>query len=180
MFAFIAGSSRVFVGQLGLSPTQYGLVFGVIVSGLIGGAIFTNRTIMKFGPEKIVAIGTSLVAVGGCLSLVVHQLIGPSVIGMMLPQVLLTLGGGMVLPGSVAGAVIPNPTRAGLAAGFIGFAQMAGATVSGLLLSRLQDDTALPMIALNMGFAVAGFLIFRIIRSQNAKAVQGLLADIGK
>jgi len=177
MFCFIAGSSRVFVGQLGLSPTQYGLVFGGIVSGLIAGAIFTNRSIMKFGPEKVVAIGTSLVAVGACLTLVIHALIGPSVAGLLLPQLVLTLGGGMVLPGSVAGAVIPNPTRAGLAAGFVGFAQMAGATVSGLLLSRLQDDTAVPMIALNVVFAVAGFLIFRIMRAQKAKAAQVALAE---
>lgn len=177
MFCFIAGSSRVFVGQLGLSPTQYGLVFGAIVSGLIAGAIFTNRSIMKFGPEKVVAIGTSLVAVGACLTLVIFEIAGPSVAGMLLPQLLLTLGAGMVLPGSVAGAVIPNPTRAGLAAGFVGFAQMAGATVSGLLLSRLQDDTALPMIALNVVFAVAGFLIFRIIHRSNAKAAQAALAE---
>ncbi|UVJ46570.1 multidrug effflux MFS transporter [Pseudomonas sp. LS1212] len=177
MFSFIAGSSRVFVGHLGLSPTQYGLVFGGIVSGLIAGAIFTNRTIMKFGPEKIVTIGTSLVAVGACLALVIHEFTGPTVAGLMLPQVVLTLGAGMVLPGSVAGAVIPNPTRAGLAAGFIGFAQMAGATVSGLLLSHLQDDTAFPMVALNSAFAVAGFLIFRILRSQKAKAAQVALAE---
>ena len=172
MFSFIAGSSRVLVGQLGLSPTQYGLVFGGIVSGLIAGAIFSNRTIMKFGPEKIVAIGTSLVAVGAGSVLVLHELIGPSVAGLMLPQMVLTLGSGMVLPGSVAGAVIPNPTRAGLAAGFIGFAQMAGATVSGLLLSRLQDDTAFPMVALNAAFGVAGFLIFWIMRARKTNAVQ--------
>ena len=65
-----------------------------------------------------------------------------------------------------SGAVIPNPTRAGLAAGFIGFSQMAGATVSGLLLSHLQDNTAFPMVALNSAFAVAGFLVFRIMRAK--------------
>ncbi|WP_130907230.1 multidrug effflux MFS transporter [Pseudomonas sp. Sample_16] len=173
MFSFIAGSSRVLVGQLGLSPTQYGLVFGGIVSGLIAGAIFTNRTIIKYGPEKIVAIGTSLVAVGAGSGLILHELIGPSVAGLMLPQMLLTLGSGMVLPGSVAGAVIPNPTRAGLAAGFIGFSQMAGATVSGLLLSHLQDNTAFPMVALNSAFAVAGFLVFRIMRAKKGTAKKG-------
>ncbi|MNE72969.1 multidrug resistance protein D [compost metagenome] len=167
----------MFIGQLGLSPTQYGLVFGAIVSGLIGGAIFTNRTIVKIGPDKVVTIGISLVAVGACLSMAIHQLIGPSVAGLMLPQVLLTLGAGMVLPGSVAGAVIPNPTRAGLAAGFIGFAQMAGATISGLLLSQMQNDTAMPMLALNVAFSVAGFLAFRMIQLQKAKAAQSVLAQ---
>lgn len=172
MFSFIAGSSRVFVGQLGLSPTQYGLVFGGIVSGLIAGAIYTNRTIIQSGPEKIVAIGTGLVAIGASLSLVFHQIAGPSVAGLMLPQMLLTLGAGMVLPGSVAGAVIPNPARAGLAAGFIGFAQMAGATVSGLLLSRLQDDTAFAMVALNAAFAVCGFVMFRVMLAHKHRAAK--------
>ncbi|MNY44395.1 multidrug resistance protein D [compost metagenome] len=132
---------------------------------------------MKFGPQKVVTIGISLVAAGACLSLLIQQLFGVSVAGLMLPQIVLTLGAGMVLPGSVAGAVIPNPTRAGLAAGFIGFAQMAGATVSGLLLSQLQDDTAVPMIALNVAFAVAGFLLFRIILSHNAKVARAALAE---
>lgn len=177
MFSFIAGSSRVFVGQLGLSPTQYGLLFGGIVSGLIAGAIYTNRTIIKSGPEKIVALGTALVAIGASLSFIIHQFAGPSVTGLMLPQVLLTLGAGMVLPGSVAGAVIPNPTRAGLAAGFIGFAQMAGATVAGLLLSRLQDDTAFAMVALNAAFAIAGFVIFRIMLARKPRAAKLALGE---
>ena len=177
MFSFIAGSSRVFVGQLGLSPTQYGLLFGSIVSGLIAGAVYTNRTIIKSGPERIVALGTGLVAAGASLSFIIQQLAGPSVTGLMLPQVLLTLGAGMVLPGSVAGAVIPNPTRAGLAAGFIGFAQMTGATVAGLLLSRLQDDTAFAMVALNAAFAVAGFVVFRIMLARKSRAAKLALGE---
>lgn len=83
----------------------------------------------------------------------------------------------MVLPGSVAGAVIPNPTRAGLAAGFIGFAQMAGATVAGLLLSRLQDDTAFAMVALNAAFAIAGFVIFRIMLARKPRAAKLALGE---
>ena len=73
--------------------------------------------------------------------------------------------------------MIPNPTRAGLAAGFIGFAQMAGATISGLLLSRLQDDSALPMVALNAAFAVAGFLAFRVMRARKAPTAKAALAE---
>lgn len=171
MFCVIAGSSRVFVGQLGLSPTQYGLVFGGIVSGLIAGAILSNRLILKWGPARLVGMGTALVATGAVLTLAILLATGPSVPGLLLPQVLLTLGAGMVLPGSVAGAVIPNPTRAGLAAGFIGFAQMAGATLSGLLLSALQNDSALPMIGLNVTFALAAFGLFRLARAHQARAV---------
>jgi len=168
MFAVIAGSSAVYIGLLDLSPAQYGITFGTIVSALIAGALFTQRRIMQLGPEKIVAIGVALVAAGAVATLLVYLLFGLSLLGLSLPQVLVTLGGGMLLPASVAGAVIPNAHRAGLAAGFMGFAQMAGATCSGVLLSLLADGTAWPMVLLNTLFALAAFSAFHLLRPRPA------------
>jgi len=164
MFCFIAGAPAVFVGLLGQTPTQYGLTFGGIVSGLIVGAIFTQRMIARLGPERIVAIGSGLVGAGALTTLVIHEFVGLSIVGLFVPQLLVTLGGGMVLPASVAGAVMPNAHRAGLAAGFMGFAQMAGATVAGLVLSPLQDGTALPMLALHGVFAALALAAFHLLR----------------
>ncbi|MDP3813971.1 MFS transporter [Pseudomonas sp.] len=166
MFAVIAGSSAVYIGLLGLSSAQYGITFGSIVSGLIAGAWFTQRRIMRLGAEKIVGIGVGLVATGALLTVLVYQYVGLSVLGLSLPQVLVTLGGGMLLPAAVAGAVLPNAQRAGLAAGFMGFAQMAGATCSGLLLSLLQDGTAWPMVILHGLFAGAAFAAFHLLRQR--------------
>ena len=87
---------------------------------------------------------------------------------MELVWVLYTWVGCMLLRGSVAGAVIPNAHRAGLAAGFMGFAQMAGATCSGVLLSLLADGSAWPMVLLNTLFAVAAFCAFHLLRSRPA------------
>lgn len=177
MFSVIAGSSAVFVGLLGLTAAQYGLTFAGIVSGLIVGAIFTRRMISVLGPEKIVAIGTSLVAAGAVATLAVYELMGLSTIGLFAPQVLVTLGGGMVLPASVAGAVMPNAHRAGLAAGFMGFAQMAGATFAGLVLSSLQDGTAFPMVASHFAFAITAFAVFHLMRSRRAEFAAVPLPD---
>ena len=163
MFCVIAGSSTVYIKLLGLSPAEYGLTFGSIVSGLIAGALFTQRKIMQLGPQRIVAIGVTLVAAGAALTLLVHALFGLSVLGLSLPQVLVTVGGGMVLPASVAGAVIPNAHRAGLAAGFMGFSQMAGATLAGVLLTHLQDGTSWPMVLLHGLFAAAAFAAFSLL-----------------
>ena len=169
MFCVIAGSSTVYIKLLGLSAAEYGLTFGAIVSGLIAGALFTQRKILQFGPQRIVAIGVALVAAGASLTLLVHGLFGLSVLGLSLPQVLVTLGGGMVLPAAVAGAVIPNAHRAGLAAGFMGFAQMAGATLAGVLLGQLQDGTSWPMVLLHSLFAIAAFAAFHLLsRGVNA------------
>lgn len=169
MFAVIAGSSSVYTLLLGLSSAEYGLTFGGIVSGLIIGALFTRRTIMRIGSERVVAIGVGLVASGAVMTLVVYQLFGLSVLGLSLPQVLVTLGGGMVLPASVAGVVLPNASRAGLASGLMGFAQMLGATCSGLLLSALQDGTAWPMVLLQGLFALAAFVSFYLLRNRSRR-----------
>ena len=170
MFCVIAGSSSIYIKLLGLSSAEYGLTFGAIVSGLIAGALFTQRKILQLGPQRIVTIGVALVAVGAALTLLVHGLFGLSVLGLSLPQVLVTVGGGMVLPASVAGAVIPNAHRAGLAAGFMGFAQMAGATLAGVLLGQLQDGTSWPMVLLHGLFATAAFTAFHLL-SRTANAV---------
>lgn len=169
MFCVIAGSSSAYIKLLGLSTAEYGLTFGAIVSGLIAGALFTQRKILLLGPQRIVAIGVALVACGAGLTLLVHGLFGLSVLGLSLPQVLVTLGGGMVLPASVAAAVIPNAHRAGLAAGLMGFAQMAGATLAGVLLGQLQDGTSWPMVLLHGLFAALAFAAFHLL-SRGASA----------
>ena len=82
-----------------------------------------------------------------------------------------TLRGGLVLPGSVTGAVMPNAHRAGLAAGLMGFAQMFGATCSGLLLSQLRDGSAAPMIVIQAGFALSALVAFQLLRQRQVKTL---------
>ncbi|MBM7060080.1 MFS transporter [Pseudomonas sp. UL073] len=176
MFAVVAGSSAVYMRLLGLDALHYGLTFGAVISGLIVGALFTQRMILRLGPQRIVAIGVTLVLGGGLATVATYQLFGLSVLGLSLPQVLVTLGGGMVLPAAVAGAVMPNAHRAGLAAGFMGFAQMAGATFSGLLLALLQDGSAQPMLYLHGLFVLAAFAAFHLLGERPAPVLAGVAA----
>ncbi|MDT3232957.1 Bcr/CflA family efflux MFS transporter [Pseudomonas synxantha] len=169
MFAVIAGSSAVFINLLGFSSLEYGLNFGLIVSMLIVGSTYTRRNIQRLGPQRIVAMGVTMVAVGGVAALVIYALFGLSVVGLDVPIAVATLGGGLVLPGAVTGAVMPNAHRAGLAAGLMGFAQMFGATCSGLLLSQLRDGSAAPMVIIQAGFALSAFVAFHLLRQRQVK-----------
>ncbi|WP_219268269.1 multidrug effflux MFS transporter [Pseudomonas sp. Xaverov 259] len=168
MFAVIAGSSAVFINLLGFSSLEYGLNFGLIVSMLIVGSTYTRRNILRLGPQRIVSMGVTLVAVGGISAVVIYELFGLSALGLDIPVALVTLGGGLVLPGSVTGGVMPNAHRAGLAAGLMGFSQMFGATCSGLLLSHLRDGSATPMIMIQASFAVLAFVAFHLLRQRRA------------
>ncbi|WP_371359851.1 multidrug effflux MFS transporter [Pseudomonas sp. KT_2_4] len=171
MFAVIAGSSAVFINLLGFSSLEYGLNFGLIVSMLIVGSTYTRRNIQRLGPQRIVAMGVKMVAVGGVAALAIYLVFGLSVVGLDIPIALVTLGGGLVLPGSVTGAVMPNAHRAGLAAGLMGFAQMFGATCSGLLLSQLRDGSAAPMIIIQAGLALSALVAFQLLRQRQVKTL---------
>ena len=171
MFAVIAGSSAVFINLQGFSSLEYGLNFGLIVSMLIVGSTYTRRNIQRLGPQRIVAMGVTMVAVGGVAALAIYLVFGLSVVGLDIPIALVTLGGGLVLPGSVTGAVMPNAHRAGLAAGLMGFAQMFGATCSGLLLSQLRDGSAAPMIVIQAGFALSALVAFQLLRQRQVKTL---------
>jgi DHA1 family bicyclomycin/chloramphenicol resistance-like MFS transporter len=153
MFAFVAGSSYVLVGELGLSPTRYAVVFAIVVLGLVGGTLAARRLAPRLGPDRVVRLGTALAAAGAIGTLALHAIPGLEVIGLAAPQVVLTFGGGLVLPAAVAGAVVPNGHRAGMAAGFMGFAQMAGATLAGLVLAQLPGG-ALSMLGLQAVLAL--------------------------
>jgi DHA1 family bicyclomycin/chloramphenicol resistance-like MFS transporter len=168
LFAFIAGSSYVLVGLHGLTPTQYGLIFGVIVSGLIVGTLTSRYLVERLGPGRLVATGVTIVAVSGCISFLLSGVAGFEMAGLIVPQIVMTFGAGLVLPGSVMGAIMPNAHRAGLAAGFMGFAQMAGATAAGLLLAQLHSATALPMLAIQTGFALGAFMLFHFYYPRTA------------
>jgi len=171
MFAVIAGSSAVFINLLGFSSLEYGINFGLIVSMLIVGSTYTRRNIMRLGPQRIVTMGVAMVAVGGVSAVVIYALFGLSVLGLDIPIALVTLGGGLVLPGSVTGGVMPNAHRAGLAAGLMGFAQMFGATCSGLLLSLLRDGSATPMIVIQACSAATAFVAFHLLRQRQVNGL---------
>lgn len=138
---------------------------------LIVGSTYTRRNIMRLGPQRIVTMGVATVAVGGICAVAIYALFGLSVLGLDIPVALVTLGGGLVLPGSVTGGVMPNAHRAGLAAGLMGFAQMFDATCSGLLLSLLRDGSATPMIVIQACFAVTAFVVFHLLRERRTNGL---------
>src|SRR5262249_52408978 len=52
-FAYLAGSSPVFIRGFGLSPTQFALVFGLCSIGLIANSQVNARILPRFGISRI-------------------------------------------------------------------------------------------------------------------------------
>ena len=90
-----------------------------------------------------------------------------------MPQMVISFGNGLMLPGAIAGAVSVRPQAAGTAAGITGFAQMAlGAAIDAIRrhAARQTPTSAVPMALLD-GRAGASALVRRASRHRSARRV---------
>ena len=144
-FAFISGSSFVLIGGLGVAPNVYGVCFGSVAVGLMGGSFLASRLGPRIGLDRAILIGTSLGTVAGLVMAGLAWGGVRSVAAVIAPMFFFAMGLGLVGPNAVAGAVEPFPHMAGLAAAVLGVAQMAGSAAYGIAVGHLSDGTAAPM-----------------------------------
>ncbi|WP_051340883.1 multidrug effflux MFS transporter [Azospirillum halopraeferens] len=147
IFAFISGSSFVLVNGLGLSPGEYGASFGAVVLGYMGGSYVAGRISGRLGTERMMRAGTLVSAAAGLTGFALAAAGIISVPAIIVPTALFLFGTGMTLPNSMAAAVGPYPTMAGLASALLGFVQMGVGAAVGILVGHLHDGTPVPMAA---------------------------------
>lgn len=146
LFAFISGSSFVFIGMFGFSPVAMGLAFAVMVTGYFAGSTLSARLARRLGAERLLAAGGWLALVSGSAMLVWVGL-APSPVAVMVPMWGCGCAAGFLMPNATGLALAPYPTIAGAAASLLGFSQMAIAAVAGTLVGHLLIDSPLPMAA---------------------------------
>lgn len=158
IFAFISGSSYVFVDHFGLPPNLYGFCFAAIVVGYMIGTVLAGRLTRRLGVERMVRLGAVTAAAGGAV-LVALAFGGIDTIAAVLaPMVLFMAGTGLLLPNAMAGAIGPFPSAAGAASALLGFTQMTVAAAIGVGISLVHDGTPLPMVGA-IALAGAGALL---------------------
>ena len=152
VFAYIAGSSFVLQDVYGLSPRQFGLVFGVNGLGiLVCGQL--NRLLLRWTePRRILLAGLGASAVAGVGVLAAIAADAP--LGLVLTPLFVGVATiGFVMPNATALALTNHPHVAGSASALIGTTQFAIAAVVAPLVGIAGRDTALP---LGIALAVLG------------------------
>ncbi len=145
LFTFLASSSFVFIGLVGLARWQYGLLLFSMAFTYILGTLLCRRLLLRFGVPRTVAIGGGFSLVGGCWMALNAWLGWQSVLGLMGPFYLFILAHGIHQPCGQSGAVGPFPKAAGAASALGGFLMMVAAFATGLWLGAVKDGSAMPM-----------------------------------
>ena len=164
-FTFLAGGPHVVVTIMGRTSAEYGLWFAVTSLGYMCGNFIVSRLAVRYGVNGMIWAGIAFEIVGATGSTLAALLVpqgGPAIV--FLPQVLISIGNGILLPNSIAGAVSVRPQASGTAAGISGFLQMAiGAAFAQIVGHLLQGASSpLPMALLMCGGALSSAVAFRL------------------
>lgn len=116
-FTFLAVGAAVFEKDLGLGPQAFGLVWGGMAFAYIIGATLAGRLTRQMGMNRTIYAGMFFTCVAGWGLLALAMTVGISLVPLACLLGLLTAASGLVIPGSMAGAVSFRPEIAGTSSG---------------------------------------------------------------
>jgi len=154
-FAYLAGSSPVFIDGFGLSPTAYGALFGLCAAGLIAMAQLNARLLPRFGHGTILR-WASRAYLAAAVVLAAVAFAGIHVLAAVLAPVFVMVSlQGILNPNTTVGALSRHAAHAGSASALMGTGQFLMGAISGLLVGVFTDGTPRGMAALMLTGALA-------------------------
>lgn len=178
ILTYTSASSFVLIEVLKVPAQYYGLLFSITAFGLLFGSLLSARIIKKSGSKTAAWVGSLLVLLGG-VSVALFPIFGvQSVVTIIAPMFIYTLGNGVVMPAAVSTAISPFPEKAGAAAALIGCAQSAMGAGCGYIVSILYDKSALPMTSMIGLLAVFVFSSVLYVRISDKRKVTAMAEDL--
>ena len=159
MFAYLGGSSPVFIEGFHLSPSVFALIFGLNSVGLIAGSQINARLLRRYSPSQLLA-AAQRVSLGASAVLCVVAFGRFHVLALVMAPIFVSLSCmGFTTANAVVGALSRHAANAGSAAALMGVGQYSLGATSGLLVGLLTDGTprgmALLMCAGSLGSVIA-------------------------
>jgi MFS transporter, DHA1 family, multidrug resistance protein len=171
LFSFISAAPFVIIRELGYAPQAFGVFFAIVMVGFITGASLSARLSRTRSPEAMMRLGSGIMAAGAIL------MIGGAIGGLhhiaalVVPMAVIMHGMGLMRPNSIAGAMAPFRDRAGAASALLGFLQMGGGVLAGLV-AATRPEGGITLLATSIAIAAFGILpllAFELIRPRQAQ-----------
>lgn len=147
-FAYLGGSSPVFIQGFGLTPAQFAMIFGANSFGLICCAQLNPLLLRRYGHYRVLhwAGRVHLCAV---VVLTAVAFAGLHVLALVIAPVMVAVSCmGMLNPNTIVGALARHQHHAGSASSVMGTGQYLLGAISGLLVGFATDGTPRGMATL--------------------------------
>jgi MFS transporter, DHA1 family, multidrug resistance protein len=158
-FAYLGGSSPVFIQGFGLTPAQYAMIFGANSFGLICCAQLNPHLLRRFGHSAVLH-AVSRVHLAATIVLTAIAYAGVHRLAPVIAPVFIAISCmGMLNPNTIVGALARHQHHAGSASSVMGTGQYLLGALSGLVVGLATDGTprgmALLMLLGSVGMVVA-------------------------
>jgi DHA1 family bicyclomycin/chloramphenicol resistance-like MFS transporter len=160
MFACISISPHLLLGQFGVSPRGFGLVFAAIALSSLAGSSLHRLLLGRLSSRALGALGLGVLglAVLGLAAATLAPHMGLVVAAMAS----YAFACGSVMPSSVAAAMMPLPELAGTTAAVIGCSQFVAGAAAAALVARAPSVSGLAIVVAS--FAVPALVVAIIAR----------------
>ena len=145
LFAYLAGSPFVLLQFYGVTETQYGMIFALIASGLIGCSQLNNLFLKKYTSVEIVKFTLVLQTVFGLLLFAGTAFNFIGLYGTVALIFLFLSCQGFNFPNSSALSMAPFSKEAGSASALMGAIQMGFGALAAAAVGMMNAGTAIPM-----------------------------------
>lgn len=177
LFVFLASSSFVYIGVLGLAPAAYGVVMALCSISYLGGTFVCRRWLLRHGAIGAVQRAAGFTLAGGVLMAALALAGVQTLWAVLLPQLAYAFAHGIHQPCGQAGAVAPFPREAGVASALAGFVMALVAFGVGRWLGVAMDSSTRPLGLGLCAFAlltslIAWTLVRRLAPAPHAAAAE--------
>jgi len=159
MFGFFSISPLIYIEILKLSEIKFAVLFSINALAFIIIAFGAGRYIAKVGVDRSLQISASLFLLGGILLFILRNILGLTVLSMVIPCFISSAGAAFGLGSSNTGALIPFKQNAGKAAALLGCIEFILGGYLGAWVVYGHINTIYP---LSICFVAAGIVIFII------------------
>jgi DHA1 family bicyclomycin/chloramphenicol resistance-like MFS transporter len=158
---FVGAAPYVMEEAYGARPSVYGFFFMPLAATYMLANMACGRMTSRFGSRRMIIFGGGCTIAAMATGLVVMSLGVINPLALMVPAFFHSIGAGLSVPNSIAGAVGAAPERAGAASGLLGFIQFLTAAVTTQIAGFLPHDIAAPTLvgmAVLSTIGLSGFL----------------------
>ncbi|MFG1345308.1 multidrug effflux MFS transporter [Xanthobacter autotrophicus DSM 431] len=148
----------ILIGEVGLSPTGFGLAMLMQTGAFMSGTIIARPLLARYSAQTLVLPGLLLVLAGAAGLALGPHLVPLSTASVMLPISFWACGVALMLPGCTTGALASVAPIAGAASALMGFLQI-GSGFFGTTLSALfaTPPTAMMLLVPALGVSALAF-----------------------
>ncbi|GAB3997612.1 multidrug effflux MFS transporter [Spirosoma daeguense] len=158
-FAYLAGSSDVFMNIYHVSAQEYGWIFAFLSVAIIGPTQLNRVLLKRYSSEQIIFTTLAYQSVVGLVMVIGTWAGWFGEYGLITMLFLFFLGQGITGPNASALSLAPFTRHAGSAAALMGSFRMGfGACISAAV-SILHNNTALPMVGVMTGCIFLGMVV---------------------